>query len=113
VIALALGALLSIYVLWIFYLAVMNLQRSRDAGTLTRPAYYLGLPILYIGLAIDAFVNVFILTWMFLDLPREPLVTARLSRYAAGSNGWRKTLALWYAVNLLDTFDPSGKHIRT
>ncbi len=102
----------SIYLLWLFYIAVMNLQRARDAGTLTRPAYYLGLPILYAGLVIDFLVNVFVLTWLFLDLPKEFLVTSRLQRYVNGSNGWRKSLAIWFAVNLLDVFDPSGRHIK-
>lgn len=103
---------LSIYVLWLFFLAVMNLQRARDAGTLTRAAYFLGLPILYAGLLIDILVNVVVLTVLFLELPREWLVTARLTRYARGSAGWRRTMALWFAVNLLDTFDPSGRHIK-
>ncbi len=103
---------LSIYVLWLFFLAVMNLQRARDAGTLTRAAYCLGLPILYLGLLIDFLVNVVVLTFLFLELPREWLVTARLTRYARSSAGWRRTMALWFAANLLDTFDPSGRHIK-
>ena len=110
-ITLALGALLSIYALWLLYLAVMNLQRARDAGTLTRAAYCLGLPILYAGLMIDFLVNVIVLTFLFFDLPREWLVTARLTRYAKGEIGRRRSIALWLAANLLDTFDPSGKHI--
>jgi len=36
----------SMYVLWVFYLAVMNLKRARDAGTLTKPALVLGMPVL-------------------------------------------------------------------
>jgi hypothetical protein len=101
----------SFYVLWILYLAVMNLQRARDAGTITRPAYYLGLPLLYLGLLVDFLVNVFPVTVLFLELPRELLVTARLTRYANGPDGWRKRLALWFAHNLLDTYDPSGQHV--
>jgi hypothetical protein len=101
----------SFYVLWILYLAVMNLQRAHDAGTITRPAYCLGLPLLYLGLLVDFLVNVFPVTVLFLELPRELLVTARLTRYANGPDGWRKRLALWFAHNLLDTFDPSGQHV--
>ena len=107
----ALFALLSMYVLWIFYLAVMNLKRARDNGSLTRVALFLGFPIAYLGLFIDFLVNVLILPVLFLDLPKEWLVTSRLIRYWDGEDGWRKDLAHWYAVNLLDTFDPSGKHI--
>ena len=101
----------SFYLLWVLYLAVMNLQSARDAGTLGRPAYCLGLPLLYLGLLVDFLVNVLPVTVLFLELPRELLVTARLTRYANGPDGWRKRLALWFAHNLLDTFDPSGQHV--
>jgi hypothetical protein len=101
----------SIYALWILYLAVMNLQRARDSGKLTKSAYYLGLPILYTGLLIDFLVNIFILSFIFIDLPKEFLVTSRLKRYVNNKSGWRKKLAIWFALNLLDSFDPSGKHI--
>lgn len=106
----ALYGFLSMYALWLFYLAVMNLQRARDAGTLTKPAYCLGLPILYIGLALDCFVNLTVLSIILIEPPHEWLVTSRLERHFHGS-GWRQSVAIWFAVNLLDTFDPSGKHI--
>jgi hypothetical protein len=103
---------LSLYALWLFYLAVMNLKRARDAGTMTRVAYLLGAPILYIGYALDIIVNWFVMTLLLLELPRwrEFTVTARLKRHAQGQ-GWRKAIALWFAVHLLNPYDPSGKHI--
>jgi len=102
----------SFYLLWVLYLAVMNLQRARDAGTLTRPAYCLGLPLLYFGLLVDCLVNVIPVSVLFLELPRELLVTQRLTRHAHDVDGWRKRLAIWFAYHLLDTFDPSGKHVK-
>jgi hypothetical protein len=102
----------SFYLLWILYLAVMNLQRARDNGSISRPAYILGLPLLYVGLLVDCVVNLIPVSFLFLELPKELLVTQRLTRHANSSEGWRKRLAIWFAVNLLDTFDPSGKHVR-
>ena len=99
------------YTLWIFYLAVMNLQRARDAGALTGWAYRLGLPVLYVGLVIDFLTNILVLTVIMLEFPREYLVTARLTRLAR-AGGYRQVVAQWLAVNLLDAFDPSGKHIK-
>jgi hypothetical protein len=106
-------AFLSVYVLYIFYLAVMNLKRARDEGTASKVALALGYPILIIGLLLDWLVNVLIFTLLFLELPGEPyeLVTGRLKRHAYGNDGWRKTFARWFADHLLDPFDPSGKHI--
>ena len=99
-----------LYATWIFYLAVMNLKRAKDAGKLTLPAKVMGYPVLFVGLALDCLLNMTVCTFLFLELPKEGLVTARLKRLAAG-DGWRKVVAIWFAVNLLDTFDPSGRHV--
>lgn len=103
--------LTSPYLLWLFFLAVMNLQRARDSGTLSRPAFYLGMPLLYLGLVIDFLVNTFVATIVFLEVPKEVTLTARLSRHISGS-GYRKRLAKWVCTNLLDAFDPSGCHCK-
>lgn len=105
-------ALLAMYALWVFYLAVMNLLRAKAAGTLTRTAYALALPIICIGVLIDFVVNLVILTVMFLELPKEYLVTARLSRHLHAGVGYRLALARWFCRNLLDAFDPSGCHCK-
>lgn len=102
---------LAILFVWVQYLAIMNLQRARDNQTLPRVAYVLGQPFLYFGLLCDCLLNVFWITFMFFDLPREFLVTQRLERYKHGPDGWRKRLAAWWATNLLDPFDPKGIHV--
>lgn len=101
-----------LYFTWLLYQAVMNLQRARDNGTLPRPAYYLGLPILAVGLFWDFLTNVTVVNLIFLERPRELLITSRLERHAFGPDGWRKNLARWFAANLLDPFDPRGTHVR-
>ena len=108
----ALWPLLALYALWIFYLAVMNLKRAQDAGTLPRTALVFGYPVLLAGLLIDLFVNVFVASIIFLDPPRELTMTARLKRYASEQpKTWRASVSVWFAANLLDVFDPSGKHV--
>lgn len=103
-------AIAATYALWMFYLAVMNLKRARDNGTLTRIAYYLGLPMFAIGITLDFIVNVIVFSVVMLELPREGLVTARLKRHAPHDT-WRGNVARWFALHFLDTFDPSGRHI--
>lgn len=98
------------YLLWVFYLAVMNLKRAKDAGMLTRTTAVLGYPVLLVGWILDAFVNVFVLTVLMLELPRELLVTTRLKRHNRYGRGWRKSFARWFEP-LLDPYDPSGDHI--
>jgi hypothetical protein len=105
-----LTSILSLYALWLFYLAVMALKRARDAGQLTTVAYVLGLPMLVVGLALDVLVNWFVMTLLLLELPREATVTARLRRHK-GDPEWRGKVSRWFALHLLDTFDPSGRHI--
>lgn len=103
-------AFLSIYALWIFYVAVMHLKRCRDNGTLSRPALYLGYPVLLVGYLLDVFVQIVPASILFLDLPREFTLTDRLRRYIAGPEGWRETVAVWMCAHLLNTFDPDGRH---
>jgi hypothetical protein len=97
------------YALWVFYLAVMNLKRAKDAGLLSKTAMALGYPVLIVGYLLDCFVNVFVMTFLLLELPRETTVTSRLKRHNKGT-GWRKAVAAW-AEPLLDPYDPSGDHI--
>lgn len=108
---LTLCGFLSLYVLWALYLAVMCLKRARDEGTLTSTAYALGLPLLFIGLAVDALCNLVVLTVLFAEVPRELLVTSRLKRHYLRGKGWRKKLAIWFAIHMTDAFDPSGPHV--
>lgn len=106
-IALALGVT---YLLYVFYGCVMNVKRVRDAGKLTRIGYVFGWPTLILGYALDVICNVFVMTLLFLELPKETTVTARMKRHNRESTGWRKRIVLFFEP-LLDPLDPSGDHI--
>lgn len=99
-----------IYALWIFYLAVMCLKRAKEADLLHKRARIFGMPVLIVGYALDVLVNVFVMTVLLGELPRETTVTARLKRHLKTSTGWRQKVARGF-VPLLDPFDPSGKHL--
>lgn len=101
----------SLYALWLFYLAVMNLVRARNAGTLTKVALVLGYPIFIVGLALDIFLNWTVLTVLFIEWPRETTITARLRRHYKSRATWRSWVAAWFGKHLLDPFDPKGAHI--
>jgi hypothetical protein len=103
-------AFLLLYALWVFFLAVMSLKRAKDAGLLTTTAKCFGYPVLFMGLFLDFMGNVFVLSLLLLELPREGTVTSRLKRHNTTGTGWRKAVAAW-AEQLLDPFDPSGDHI--
>lgn len=100
------------YLLWGLYLAVMPLMRARNNNALTVPAKILGYPILAVGYLIDFLVNMSVATVLFLELPKEWVVTARLIRYINGSEGFRYKIATWICSNLLDPFDPTGCHCK-
>lgn len=107
---LPLVGLFSAYALWVFYLAVMNLKRAKEAGLLSSTSKALGTPVLLTGYLLDAFVNITMLTLLLLEIPQELTVTARLKRHIKESTGWRLRVAAWF-IPLLDPFDPSGRHI--
>lgn len=100
---------LSFYALWVFYLAVMNLKRVKDAGNLPKIALVLGTPVLIAGWILDFVLNVTVMTVVLLELPREKTISERLHRHNR-TDGWRKKVAQWFEP-LLDPFDPSGNHI--
>ncbi len=99
-----------IWLTWLLYVAVMALKRCRDAGLLTIPMKVLGYPILFIGLFCDFLLNMTVCSALFVEVPHEWLVTARLKRHAREAT-WRGSIARWIAYSLLDSLDPSGKHV--
>lgn len=102
-------ALLALYALWLFFLAVMSLLSAKQRGTLSTPALVLGYPILIIGALLDFAVNLIVVSILLLELPHEWLVTKRLARHIKHGEGWRKHVAQWVCRNLLDTFDPDHR----
>ncbi len=106
---LPLVAFAALYALWVFFLAVMALKRARDGGLLVTRTKVLGYPILFAGLILDAIANIFVMTIILMEIPKEMTVTARLKRHNRGA-GWRQAVAAWFKP-LLDPYDPSGIHI--
>lgn len=99
----------SLYLLWAFYIVVMGLKRVHDAKQLSKTAYILGYPLFIVGYLLDIAVNVFVMSLLLLETPKEYTVTARLKRHKL-AGGWRGKVAEWFEP-LLDPFDPSGNHI--
>lgn len=104
------AAFLCAYATWVFYLAVMALMRARAAGVLSPVALVLAYPVVAIGLVLDFTLHVVVGTVLFIERPREWLLTQRLSRLIRTDDGWRGDLALWMCTALLDAFDPDGSH---
>ena len=100
----------NLYLLWIFFLAVMNLKRAKEAGLLSRTALVFGMPVVWVGYMLDFTCNMTLMSMLFLEPPQELLVTDRLKRHHQESAGWRLRIALWFEPNL-DPYDPSGDHI--
>jgi len=104
-----LGAVLVSYLLWVHFVAVMHLMHMRNDGLLTPAQKAIGYSALAVGLVLDVALQG-IITVLFLELPREWLVSGRLWRLSNGPEGWRRRLALALRVGLLDSADPSGMH---
>jgi hypothetical protein len=103
-------ALAAFWALFGCYAVVMGLRRLKLAGKMTPLLWIFGTPYLVVGLLLDVLCNVTLAALVFLELPRETLVTARLQRYMRGPDSWRKSAARWFCANALDPLDPSGQH---
>lgn len=100
------------YAMWVLYLAIMNLKRAKDAGTISVTALCLGYPLLVVGLLLDVLGNLTLFSLITLDFPREFLMTTHMNRLIATDTGWRREISVWICHNLLDEFDPSGCHCK-
>lgn len=108
-------ALLGHAVLWVMYLAVMNIKRAKDLdrGILNNKfVLYVGGAVLFVGYVLDFLLNVFVHTVLCLELPKETTISSRLKRYNRDPLewAWRRNVAAFFEP-LLDPFDPSGNHI--
>lgn len=101
---------IAVWSLWVLYVLVMGLYRAKLAGRLSKTAYVLGWPFFALGLIVDIIVNMTVACVLFLEPPRETLVTSRLQRHIKHGRGWRFGLASWICSHLLDPFDPTGSH---
>lgn len=106
--ALALAAyLLAFYYMFIL---VMGIYRAHLTKRLQGIPLWLCLPAVALGYLLDVVSNQTVAALLFLDPPREWLVTSRLQRYKATETGWRLRVAEAICEGLLDVFDPSGEH---
>lgn len=102
-----LGVVVFTFFTWGMYLSVMNLMRVKE--TLSTETKFFAYPLAFVGVLADFLYNIVIGTVLFLEPPREWLLTARLKRHL-GEDGYKGNLARWLCRHLLDPFDPKGTH---
>lgn len=102
----------SLYALWILYLAVMCLKRAKDAGRLPREGRIFGAPLLIFGLLLNAFINATLLSIVFLELPKwregEWTFSERVGRHCKYSTGYRKRVGCYLCKRWLDPYEEGG-----
>lgn len=99
-----------LYAFWCAYVLVMGIYRAHLSQRLVGLNKALALPVVAVGYLMDVAANLFIAPLLFLDWPREALVTSRLVRYKRDDSGWRGRLAGFICERLLDVFDPTWDH---
>ena len=104
--------LIYLWVFWGFYVLVMGFYRAHLDKRLTKLTYVLAAPFIITGIVLDVLAQLTIATLAFLEIPREWLVTSRLSRLINSNAGWRTKLADFICTRVLDPFDPTGKHCK-
>lgn len=97
------------YLLWILFLAGMNLARAKNDGKLTLATKIFGWPVIIVTVLLDVILNITVMTVVLLEIPRELTISARLQRHN-NTTGWRKKVARVFE-QFLDPYDPSGDHI--
>lgn len=106
-------AILMAAYLWVFYalyVLTMAAYRAKLAGRLSGVPLALLYPFVIVAALMDVVCNITIAALIFLEPPKEWLVTQRLQRHHTSDNGWRTSLAAYVCETLLDPFDPTGDH---
>lgn len=77
---LILWPLVYLWAFWGAYVLVIGLYRAHLVKRLTWVTYFLSVPFLALGVLMDTVANLLIASVIFWELPRECLVTQRLTR---------------------------------
>ena len=101
-------ALMLVNVTWVYYVAIIRLYRER--ATLNPAAKTMAYVGTLIGVPLDIFLNLCV-TVLLLDWPHEITLSQRLSRLN-DTGGWRGDVSRWICAELLDPFDPAGRHCK-
>lgn len=102
--------LIYIWLGWALYVFVMGIYRAYLDKRLKGLNLIMAAPIAVFAIIMDVAANLFLAPILFLDLPKELLVTSRFKRYMAQEAGWRKRVSTYICENMLDIFDPRGDH---
>lgn len=101
-----------LYAFFLAYVAAMGLYRCYLARELNLALRILGAPVLAVGILMDVAANATLAWLLFMEPPREWMVTTRLRRYirTPSEAAWRRAMANWTCDYLLNPFDPRGRH---
>lgn len=104
-----LGVYLVLLVTWIFYVAVMHLKAKRETmSPVAKVNAYVALIVF--GYPLDVIANVIASLLVFQRLPKAWLLTGTLKWWIASDDERRAKWAGYICRDLLNPFDPSGKH---
>jgi len=92
---------------WFAYLAIMNMLPYRKKMHPVAKFHFYLLAIIFVPL--DVALNWILGTIIFFEIPREFMLTTRLSRIKK-EHTYRAKIAHWVCEHLLNQFDPRGKH---
>lgn len=103
------GFYLLLVVTWVLYVAVMHMKVKRE--TMGRVALFHSYVALFIfGYPLDLIANAIVSLLAFQRLPKDWLLTGTLKYWVASDDKRRAKWASYICRDLLNPFDPSGKH---
>jgi len=108
-IAVILGAL---WAFWLLYVFTMGLYRAFLLGRLKGLSLVMCFPVVAVAFVVDLVMQFTVFAVVFLEFPRDWLVTHRLRRYMRElpPEQWRRRWADYLCKYLLDPYDPTGAH---
>lgn len=103
------GVWSGLIIFYTLYLAAVNLWVNKSQTN--NWVFVLASPVLIVMILVDVLMQFTFFTLIFLDLPKEMMVTYRLQRYRdLALPTWRSRWATWICTNALNPFDPTKHH---
>lgn len=98
-------AVVSMFILWFFFINVMTWKKYESKiPNWIKPILKL---IAIIGIVWDFLFNITFATVIFLELPKETMLTFRMQRILLTDDGWRFKVARFICRYLVEPWDPN------
>lgn len=97
---------LAIVALFVLYVIGMRMKWRHENGKMEWYHWIWAVPTFIVGVPLNVFLNITLLTVIYWELPQEWTMSKRFNRHADDEGDWREKLAYIVCSRILNKYDP-------